>query len=435
MNILLPSDVFPPGSVGGAAWSAHTLANALQTHGHHVTAVVPTQRSLWSRHIPRIQYESVEGVPTVRWHYSAPSIPIIRNYYRHELLWQPFARLLTHLAHDHSLPTVIHAQHVQTTPAAIIAARQIGSPAITTIRDHWPWDYFATGLHGNRIPCPCSDALRLMTDLPHRLGIFPGMMAILAIPSMIAHMRRRTGYLAQADAVIAVSHYIAERLAYYVPDERIHVIPNMVNMTDIDRRAAPAPSMPLPERFVLFVGKLERNKIGDLMTEILQALATSPSLPPLNLVIAGNGTLRSQIERQCQELQHTSHVPLTIHFLSWVPHDEVLRIMARCQVLLFPSVWGEPLSRVLLEACALGVPIIAMPTGGTADILTDGVNGILARTPQHLAYHLLSLLRDAAERQRLGQCARHTATERFSVQAVLPRIESLYHHLLLRPTR
>ncbi|NJK82051.1 MAG: glycosyltransferase family 4 protein, partial [Chloroflexaceae bacterium] len=41
MHILLPSDVFPPGSVGGAAWSAYTLAHALQADYHTVTAVVP----------------------------------------------------------------------------------------------------------------------------------------------------------------------------------------------------------------------------------------------------------------------------------------------------------------------------------------------------------------------------------------------------------
>ena len=54
---------------------------------------------------------------------------------------------------------------------------------------------------------------------------------------------------------------------------------------------------------------------------------------------------------------------------------EKLRLMAGCELLLFPSAWGEPLSRVPLEAGACAAAILAMPTGGTPSIIADGVSG------------------------------------------------------------
>jgi glycosyltransferase involved in cell wall biosynthesis len=430
MHILLPSDVFPPGSVGGAAWSAHTLARALIDHGHGVTAVVPQQ----TRGQPDQSGEpdQVDGVPAVRWHYHAPAIPFVQNYYRHERLWLPLAALLVSLgraaAHEQLL---IHAQHVQTTPAAVLAGRRLGVPVIATVRDHWPWDYFATGLHGNRCPYQMgatrsSQWASTATDLLARLGALRGVLALPAIPYILAHLRRRSSSLAQADAVIAVSSYIAGRLAPVVPAERLHILPNMVDIPAVERIAATPPDTVLDGPFLLYVGKLEQNKGAGLLAQIFRAYAAiAPENEPLpdpfpTLLIAGSGPLRAPLQRDLAMLG----VP--VRFLSWVPHDEILRLFARCHLLLFPSAWGEPLSRVLLEASALGAPILAMPTGGTPDIISDGVNGALARTPEQFARALARLLRNSAERRRLGASARRIAQERFSVPVVLPRLEALY---------
>jgi glycosyltransferase involved in cell wall biosynthesis len=195
----------------------------------------------------------------------------------------------------------------------------------------------------------------------------------------------------------------------------------MVDMAMVERIAA-QPSETAPDGpFLLYVGKLEQNKGAALLVDIFQALhregATS-SIPPL--LVAGSGALRGKLERDLAALG------VRVHFLSWVAHDEILRLFARCTLLLFPSAWGEPLSRVLLEASALGAPILAMPTGGTPDIITDGVNGVLAATPAQMARQLHALLDDDAERRRLGEQARQMARLRFAVEVVLPQVEKLY---------
>jgi glycosyltransferase involved in cell wall biosynthesis len=412
--------------VGGAAWSAHTLAKALLQRGHDVTAVVPMLAAT-PRSAAMLWQEMVQDVPTVRRSYHAPRLPLLQNYCRHERLWHPLADVLTDLAcrQHNDQPLLIHAQHVQTTPPAVLAGQRMQVPVVVTVRDHWPWDYFATGLHGNRFPYRVGYRLlqrwaSLATDLPARLGALRGALLLPGLPYMLAHMSCRAAFLARASAVIAVSRYIAHRLIGIVPPERLHVIPNMVDIDNVQRIAAAPPETPLQGPFLLYIGKLEYNKGAALLPAIFRALR-GEELPPL--LVAGSGALRASLERDLKALG------VRVRFLEWVVHDELLRLLARCTLLLFPSAWGEPLSRVLLEASAAGAPILAMPTGGTPDIISDSVNGALAASPQQFARRLRDLLHDDEQRRRLGEEARQVARERFAVQAVLPRIEALYRQL------
>lgn len=418
MRILIPTDVFPPDGKGGAAWSTHALALALLGRGHDVTAIVPRRGG------GGLERGEALGVPALRLGYRAPRLPFVQNYFRHERLWGRFADAIVAEARRGPPPDLIHAQHVQAAPAAVLAGRRLGAPVVVTVRDHWPWDYFATGLHGDRLPYPRATPAALATDLVARLGPLRGALAAPAIPYMLAHLRRRAAALAAADAVIACSGYIAGRLAGIVPAERLHVIPHMVDIAANDAVAAAPPAAAWEGALLLFVGKLEPNKGAGLLPAIFRELrAAGAVLPPHTLVVVGDGALRGRLGAELAGLGAPAR------FLEWAGHDEVLRLMARCDLLLFPSAWGEPLSRVLLEAAALGAPTLAMPTGGTPEIVRDGDTGALAATPRAFALRLADLLAGPAERRRLGERARASAKERFAVERLIPRYEALYRRL------
>jgi len=435
MRIILPSDVFPP-RCGGAGWSAHALAAALLERGHAVTALVPRSGALG------LLREEVLGVPTIRWGYRTTRFPFVQNYFRHERMWPRLAALLVEQArstNEHTIsgrpaPLLIHAQHVQVTPPAILAGRQLGAPVVVTVRDHWPWDYFATGLHGDRLPYPHQTWAALATDLVARLGPLRGALALPAIPYMLAHVRRRQRFLRQADAVIAVSDYIARRLMGIVVPERVHVIPNMINTALIVATTATPPASVAPgAAYLLFVGKLERNKGAHLLVEIFRELhaqraegQVQSALVVPELVIAGDGALRPALEHDLAALG------VRARFLDWIDHDEALRLMAHCTLLLFPSAWAEPLSRILLEGMACGAPILAMPTGGTSSII-DGVTGALEPTVAGFARRLAVLLERPEQRRALGDAARHAAGQRFATAVVVRQVEALYEALYSNP--
>src|SRR5262249_8445316 len=164
------------------------------------------------------------------------------------------------------------------------------------------------------------------------------------------------------------------------------------------RLAAGEPSVPLPERFLLFVGKLEENKGARLLVPAVAAARTG-----LPLVVLGEGSLAHALKFDAAE----KGVPLLVR--GWAEREDVLRVMARAAVLVFPSLWPEPLSRVLLEALALGTPVAAMDTGGTREILAGADSGLLVEDAAALSDAVARLAADEALRRRVSEGARHRA--------------------------
>jgi glycosyltransferase involved in cell wall biosynthesis len=119
-----------------------------------------------------------------------------------------------------------------------------------------------------------------------------------------------------------------------------------------------------------------------------------------------------------------------VRLLGWIDQAATAAWMAHASLLVFPSRGPESLSRVLIEASALGVPIAAMHTGGTADIVLDEATGLLSATPGELAEDVRRLRADAPLRARLGAAARERAAATFDAPAVVARIEQLYLDLL-----
>ena len=113
----------------------------------------------------------------------------------------------------------------------------------------------------------------------------------------------------------------------------------------------------------------------------------------------------------------------------WAHREDVLRAMARATVLVFPSLWAEPLSRVLLEALALGAPMAAMDTGGTREIIEEGRSGLLVPDAAALGEAVARLAGDDALRARLAEGARARAAV-FAPAALVPRYEAVYRRLL-----
>ncbi len=426
MRILMPTDVFPPDGRGGAAWSAYALANGLHARGHRVHVLLPCRQPCRPPADARVAHLLLTRVP-----YWAPRLPFLNNYFRHERFWPRLAAAIVTAAREQGGVDVIHAQHTQAAAAAVLARAALRASVVVTVRDHWPWDYFATGLHGNRIPHPGGTWAAMATDLLARLGPARGLLAWPAIPYMRAHLRRRAALLAAADAVIAPSRYIARRLERIVDPARIHVLPNLVDLAASDAIAAAPPRAVWQGALLLFAGKLEVNKGAGLLLDLIAALAARRAeLPPFTLLIAGDGALRPALTAALARSGLSGQV------LAWVDHDELLRLTARCDLFLFPSNWGEPLARALIEAAALGAPIIAMPTGGTPDIIDHGATGILAPTLAAMVEWTIRLLNEPAERQRLGSAARLMASQRFAADQLLPRYEALYASLAQpAPTR
>jgi glycosyltransferase involved in cell wall biosynthesis len=104
--------------------------------------------------------------------------------------------------------------------------------------------------------------------------------------------------------------------------------------------------------------------------------------------------------------------------------------MRNAEMLAFPSFGPESLSRVLIEAAALGAPIAAMDTGGTRDIIHADKTGLVSADVEAFSADLARLDRDERLRALLGSAARPDVHTRFSATSVVERVEQVYRSLL-----
>jgi glycogen(starch) synthase len=412
MRILLATDAFPP-VCGGSGWSTYELARGLRVRGHEVTVVQP--RPGTAEGLREADYDGFRvrelGAP-------APDIPYVRNYYKSEKLTRLLRGYLISVLHAERYD-IVHAQHVMTTMAAIDAAHAADIPAVATVRDYWPVCYWSDLLHTRRglTLCPACTAGNMTVCVQPRAGaLWP--LALPMIPYMRANLAAKREGLARADAVIAVSRRIARDLVERAPElshTRVDIIPNAVNVEALRSSTREAASEP----YALYIGKLAPNKGTDYLVDVVRL--ANLDWP---LIVAGDGPDRARLQREAAASGRR------IEFRGWLDKTQAAKLLAQASMLIFPSRGPESLSRVLLEASALGVPIAAMDTGGTRDIVEHDMTGLLSTSPEGLAADVRRLRQDEALRQRLGAAARLKIEREFDAASVVPRVEALYQDLV-----
>ena len=109
-----------------------------------------------------------------------------------------------------------------------------------------------------------------------------------------------------------------------------------------------------------------------------------------------------------------------------------LPLVASLDAVIHAAVEPEPFGRVVLEAMALGRPVVATNLGGPLEIIEDGVSGFLVRAgdPPAMAEKIIALLADPALREKLRAGALAQARERFGIEAYIRRIEGAYEDAL-----
>jgi glycosyltransferase involved in cell wall biosynthesis len=190
------------------------------------------------------------------------------------------------------------------------------------------------------------------------------------------------------------------------------------------RNPAPEPP-PLPSRdevredlgldgFVLaFAGRLGPQKALGVGLEALAAV------PGVTLAIAGDGPDRTDLERRAAALGLDSRA----RFLGGVSRDAVLRLFRAADASLLCSSW-ENLPHTVVEALAVGTPVIATAVGGVPEVVREGENGLLVPPgdPRALATAIERFFRDGELRARLSRDAAASVAA-YTESSVFTRIE------------
>ncbi|HET8892609.1 MAG TPA: glycosyltransferase family 4 protein [Gaiellaceae bacterium] len=210
--------------------------------------------------------------------------------------------------------------------------------------------------------------------------------------------RARDLELRRAAHVFTPSAYLRElALTWGVGTERVTVLPNPAPLVSpAASREELRRSFGIGGDTLAFAGRLTAQKSLDIA---LEALVPNENV---SLLIAGEGDERSRLEQRVTELGVGSRV----RFLGPQPRERVLDLLRAADASILSSSW-ENFPHTVVEALAAGTPVLATATGGVAEVVRDGVNGLLVPVgdPAALGDAVARYFADGVLRERLRASA------------------------------
>jgi glycogen(starch) synthase len=171
---------------------------------------------------------------------------------------------------------------------------------------------------------------------------------------------------------------------------------------------------------ILYVSRLERRKGTDLFLEACVELLKHGR--DIEVLLVGRDSYADQPERSYRRQYEAGHPELIgrLKFCGEISDEELTRVSEESDIFCVPSRF-ESFGLIYIEAMRYGLPVVACDTGGVPDIVKDGETGILCKTQtaKELEIALARLVRDAAERQRMGEHGRARYLKHFEHNVVI----------------
>ncbi|QIN80343.1 glycosyltransferase [Rubrobacter marinus] len=241
------------------------------------------------------------------------------------------------------------------------------------------------------------------------------------------HKRAMLAVLGHAGALLIPTRSFADEVTekHGTPTERFTIIPNAVDTA----RFAPVEGRKLGEvgdgPTLLYHGRVDRRKGALVLLDAFADLARER--PRVRLAVSGIGPDSDAVAGRVRELGLEDRIDL----LGYASYDEVPAVYRGGDVFVSPT-FAEGFSNTILEAMAVGLPIVSTRAVGVVDCLRHGENALLAEpgSAGSLASELRRMLDEAPLRARLTEQALHEVRTLYSWPSVAAEIVGVYQNLL-----
>lgn len=233
------------------------------------------------------------------------------------------------------------------------------------------------------------------------------------------YTRPHVHYLAVSEAVRQVL------LAYGLPAARVHTVWSGIDLRRCLDVQPAAPLFPPGTRVIGTAGALTSEKGHRTLVEATALLVRQEPQLGVGVVIAGDGALRTTLEAQVRALGLTAQVCLAGF------RQDILNLIQRFEIFVLPS-YAEGLGTAMLDAMALGKPVIATRSGGMVEVVQDGMTGLLVPpdNPSALAEAMRYLLHHPVQAQILGAAGRLRVAQHFTVEQMTATTMQVYQRIL-----
>ncbi len=205
---------------------------------------------------------------------------------------------------------------------------------------------------------------------------------------------------------------------------KIEVLPNCINLKEFLPKRLPGEvrrELGLSPTSIVIgaLGNLRPEK--NLETFLLAARDILIAIPSAELLVIGDGPSGDRLKRLASDLCLSE----SLHFLS--DRSDVADLIAALDILVMTS-YTESFPNAILEAMALGKPVVATNVGGIPELVEEGKTGFLVppKDPKAIADRVSYLCRNSVRRLQMGRAARMRVESDFAVQGITARLENIY---------
>ncbi|WNZ47631.1 glycosyltransferase family 4 protein [Leptolyngbya boryana CZ1] len=306
-------------------------------------------------------------------------------------------------------PDVVHVYNFfpKISPAVYYACKRLGVPVVQSLQNY---RLFCASPYFYRDGKVCEDCVGQafpISGIVH--GCYQGSrIGTAAIATMQYTHRLLNTWNEGIDQYIALTDFARDKYVEAgLPASKMIVKPNFLPIDPGQGNVR--------ENYILFAGRLSPEKGIEVVIEAWKTLADE-----IPLKIVGQGALEAQVMKACQ---HPN-----IEWLGHQSHTEVLSLMKKAQALLFPSLWYECLPMVIVEAYAVGLPVIASNLGSQSTLIKHRQTGLHfeAGNTRSLVEQVRWFLTHPEAASQMRQGARHEYETRYTAEENYKMLIDIY---------
>jgi glycosyltransferase involved in cell wall biosynthesis len=394
---------------GGDSTYTFDLADLLESHGDKVVNfAMKHPRNVPSEFEPYfvdcVDYRAVAAARSG----IAKLGALARSLYSREAR-DKFGRLL-----DATRPDIIHLQNFRRhlTFSIVPQARRRGIPVVMTAHDYDIICPNSLLFAGQRACEACRGRHFYRAALVRcKDGQRAGSLAV----ALEGYFTRLMGYHRMIDVIVTPSRFARDKMVEFGQDPtRITVIPNFIDASHYRPTQANL-------GYAVCAGRLSAEK-G--ITVLLDAMRR---VPEIKVIVAGDGPSRESLEAGAVKAGLKN-----AEFIGYVPRERLLELVAAAAFVVMPSLSPENFPYSVLEAFALGKPVVASAVGGIPEMVEDGVTGLVVRPGDApaLAAAMHRLIADPGLAVRLGGAGRRRVETQWDASTHYRSIKGLYEGLV-----
>jgi glycosyltransferase involved in cell wall biosynthesis len=312
-------------------------------------------------------------------------------------------------------PGVVHVHSVYPmfSPSVLVACRRAGVPVVMTVHTHNLTCPTWFHLYKGRICEDCVGGHEYRCVLKNcRNNILES--CAYALRSSVARACR--WFPDNVNVLIMLTPFGKGRLLQVgFREDQIAVVPNPTSITGTNVQTSLG-------AYVGFAGRISPEKGVDIF------LAAAARMPDIPFKVAGDGPVLSEMR---------TRAPGNVEFLGRLAGDDLLNFYRKSRILVAPSLWFEPFGMVVVDAMALGVPVIASKIGGLPYLVQDGVNGLMFEpgNPKDLVLKVRRLWDDPLLCNQMGEAGQQKVAQQYSQKAYYDNLMTVYQRAIHGPRK